>query len=161
MMHADPPLFRPPGPMQAQNNLWYRFSTVKIPFAIQHYYGETERLWGVLNTRLSDRDYLAGPGRGRYSIADMAAWPFAESSFVSGIDMEKFPFVYQWWERISNRPAVQKGMLIPLGREFPFGYRLMQAKIKQDPHDVAESERPHREILKNAQEEFGYVYKSP
>ncbi|KAI1608508.1 amidase signature domain-containing protein [Exophiala viscosa] len=149
------------GPMQAQLNLFYRFGAVKIPYALQHYYGETERLWAVLNTRLAERDYLAGPGRGRYSIADMAAWPFVETCFVSGIDMDKFPHIQKWWDRIGQRPAVQKAMRIPLGQEFPYGYKLMQEKMKQDPEGVEESERPLREALKTAQEEFGYVYKSP
>lgn len=149
------------GPMQAQLNLYYRFGQVKLPWALQHYYGETERLWGILDTRLSDRDYLAGPGRGRYSTADMAAWPFVETCFVSGIDLNKFPHVKQWWERIGERPAVQRAMLVPLGVPFPYGYELMQKKMQDDPDALEAVEKPLREALESAQKEYGYVYKSP
>jgi glutathione S-transferase len=55
---------------QGQANHFLRFAKEKIPYATQRYVGETERLYGVLDKRLSDRDWVAGPGRGKYSIAD-------------------------------------------------------------------------------------------
>ncbi|KAH7113294.1 hypothetical protein B0J11DRAFT_446147, partial [Dendryphion nanum] len=54
---------------------------------------ETERYDGILNTRLTDRDFIVGPRRGRYSIADMSFWPFVDVVGVAGLDMDKFPHV--------------------------------------------------------------------
>jgi glutathione S-transferase len=60
------------GPMQGQANHFYRLAKERIPYPTQRYVGETERLYGILDNQLKDRDYLVGPGKGKYSIADIA-----------------------------------------------------------------------------------------
>lgn len=149
------------GPMQAQANFYYRFCPERYAFPTQRFFGETERLFGVLDARLSQRDYIAGPGRGRYSIADIACWPFVNSCFVTGIDLQKFPNVFTWWERIDERPAVKSGMRVPSGQEFPYGYRVVTKWAKDDPQGVEESEGPLKEALTRAQRDYNYVYQSP
>ncbi|KAF4617840.1 hypothetical protein D9613_006084 [Agrocybe pediades] len=62
------------GPMQGQSNHFQRFAPEDIPYAKKRYLDETERLFGVLQLRLQERDYLAGPGKGRYSLADINAF---------------------------------------------------------------------------------------
>lgn len=120
------------GPNQAQANFYYKFHTERIGFTTQRLIGEVERLYGILDARLADRDYIAGPGRGRYSIADISIWPFANALGIASIDMEeKFPNVYKWWERINRRTAVQKGTSVPSGKPFPAGYEAMQKMAKE------------------------------
>lgn len=147
--------------MQAQANFFYRFNPDRYAFPTQRFVGETERLYGVLNTRLAGRNYLAGSGGGKYSLADIAIWPFINASAVTGIKLVNFPHVYKWWNRISERPAVQKGNMVPSGQEFPYGLKVLQRQTKEDPQGMEERERPLREALEKAQKEFGYVYQSP
>lgn len=146
--------------MQAQANFYYRFCEHRHAFPTQRFFGETERLYGVLETRLANREYVAGSGNGKYSIADIAIWPFIHSSAVTGIKLEKFPNVYKWWDRMYSRPAVRKGLAIPSGKEFAFGYRMVLERVKEDPQ-WADNETKLREALESAQREFGYEYKSP
>ncbi|KAF2735865.1 glutathione S-transferase [Polyplosphaeria fusca] len=149
------------GPAQAQANFFYRFHHTRQPFPIQRFVGETERCYGILNARLSTRDYIAGPGRGQYSIADIALWPFVESAGVTGIEISKFPNVFQWWERIATRPAIKRGMCVPSGKPFMYGYEAMKKKREEDPEGFEAAEEPLRSALEDARMEFGYVYKSP
>lgn len=67
----------------------------------------------MLNTRLDGRDYIAGEGRGSYSIADMACWPWVSRFEWQEIDMNAFPNVRDWYLRIAERPAVQRGYKVP------------------------------------------------
>lgn len=60
------------GPMQGQANHFYRLAKERIPYPTQRYVGETERLYGILDARLNGRDFIAGPGKGVYSVADIA-----------------------------------------------------------------------------------------
>lgn len=89
--------------MQTQANAYYRFNPVRYAYPTQRFVGETERHYGVLDARLAERDYIAGHGRGKYSIADIAIWPFADAISVAGVDLQKFPNVLKWWERIGER----------------------------------------------------------
>ena len=77
------------------------------------------RVYGVLELHLSgyytgqERDYLAGDGRGKYSIADMGTWPWIKGWKMSNIpeeEMQKLPHLLKWIDRIAERPAVQKGI---------------------------------------------------
>ncbi|KAK4099822.1 DEAD-domain-containing protein [Parathielavia hyrcaniae] len=105
------------GPMQGQANHFLRFAKDKIPYAIQRYVGESERLYGVLDARLAGRDYVAGPGRGKYSVADISLVGWADMAQYSGVDVPAlFPNVKAWLDRLLARPAVQRGLAVPSGK---------------------------------------------
>jgi len=80
-----------------------------VPYAIERYIKETRRLYGVLDVRLKDREYLAD----EYSIADIATYPWVARFEWHKTDLSVFPNVKRWFDAISNRPAVQKGMKVP------------------------------------------------
>lgn len=92
------------GPMLGQNHHFNQYAPEKIPYAINRYVKETERLYGVLNERLSDRPFVAG----EYSIADMAAYPWIVPYAAQGMNLADFPNVKRWFESIRTRPAVQR-----------------------------------------------------
>ena len=89
------------GPMAGQNHHFSRYAPEKIPYAIDRYVKETNRLYGVLNTRLADREFIAGS----YSIADMAAYPWIVPHEAQGQNLDDFPHVLRWFETIKVRPA--------------------------------------------------------
>ncbi|ANQ83577.1 glutathione S-transferase [Azoarcus olearius] len=98
------------GPMLGQAHHFLRFAPDVIPYAIDRYSKEAVRLYGVLNTRLAGRDWLAGAA---YSIADIATWPWIDRHKWQGIDLARYPEVKRWYETIAARPAVQRGMEVP------------------------------------------------
>jgi GSH-dependent disulfide-bond oxidoreductase len=89
------------GPMAGQNHHFAAYAPEKIPYAIDRYVKETNRLYGVLNKRLADRPFVAG----EYSIADMAAYPWTVSWERQGQRLEDFPHLKRWFETIRDRPA--------------------------------------------------------
>jgi GSH-dependent disulfide-bond oxidoreductase len=89
------------GPMAGQNHHFARYAPEKIPYAIERYAKETNRLYGVLNHRLSDRRYIAGD----YSIADIACYPWIVPYEAQGQRLEQFPHLKRWFETIRERPA--------------------------------------------------------
>lgn len=93
------------GPMAGQNHHFALYAPEKIPYAIDRYVKETNRLYGVVNKRLKDRDYVAGE---EYSIADMAIYPWIVNHEKQGQDLNQFPHLKAWFEKIQARPAVQK-----------------------------------------------------
>ena len=93
------------GPMHGQAGHFVNAAPEHIPYAIKRYQDETRRLYEVLETRLADRDYLAG----EYSIADIATYPWVAADYA-GIDKSGLPNVNAWLERVGSRPAVQRGM---------------------------------------------------
>ncbi|PCH41380.1 glutathione S-transferase C-terminal-like protein [Wolfiporia cocos MD-104 SS10] len=103
------------GPMQGQSNHFNRYAPEDIPYAKKRYIDETKRLYGVLEIRLSQgRDWLAGPGRGKFSIADMNVLPWInihKHSMVESLD--EFPLLKSWLERAKARPGVQAGLNVP------------------------------------------------
>jgi len=101
------------GPMQGQAHVFVRYFPEVIQPAIDRYQNETKRLYTVLNDQLKDRDYLAGSGRGAYSIADIANWSWVRSYEWAGIDIDDLPDLQAWLKRIAARPAAQKGVEIP------------------------------------------------
>ncbi|KAK3902566.1 hypothetical protein C8A05DRAFT_44045 [Staphylotrichum tortipilum] len=104
------------GPMQGQANHFLRAAPEKLGYAIQRYVGEAERLYGILDKRLEGREYVAGEGKGRYSIADISLVGWVNGSRFAGIDLGvQFPNVHAWLERVLARPAVQKGLAVPGG----------------------------------------------
>lgn len=96
------------GPMAGQNHHFSQYAPEKIPYAIERYQKETNRLYGVLDRRLSGRDFI-GP---EYSIADMAAYPWVVPYERQGQKLEDFPNLKRWFERIRERPAVQRAYAI-------------------------------------------------
>ena len=92
------------GPMAGQNHHFARYAPEKIPYAIERYVKETNRLYGVLNKRLGGRDFLAG----EYSIADIACYPWTVSHEAQGQRLEDFPRLKRWFEAIRERPATQR-----------------------------------------------------
>ena len=89
------------GPMAGQNHHFARYAPERIPYAIERYVKETNRLYGVLNQRLGDRSYLAG----EYSIADIACYPWIVPYQAQGQRLEQFPNLKRWFEGIRERPA--------------------------------------------------------
>ena len=97
------------GPMLGQAHHFRRFAKEQVPYAIERYTNETRRLYGVLDKRLKDVDYVAGD----YCIADIAIFPWAARHEWHGIALEDFPNVKRWYDAIAARPAVEKGMAVP------------------------------------------------
>ncbi len=89
------------GPMAGQNHHFSVYAPEKLPYAIERYVKETNRLYGVLNKRLADRPFVAG----EYSIADMAAYPWIVPHERQGQKLEDFPYLKRWFEAIKERPA--------------------------------------------------------
>lgn len=90
------------GPMAGQNHHFSLFAPEKIEYAIKRYVGETARLYGVMNDRLADREYLAEA----YSIADMASFPWIVPHQRQGQSLNDFPNLKRWFDTIRARPAV-------------------------------------------------------
>ncbi|KZT12931.1 glutathione S-transferase C-terminal-like protein [Laetiporus sulphureus 93-53] len=103
------------GPMQGQSNHFNRYAPVDLPYAKKRYIDETKRLYGVLEIRLSqDRDWLAGPGRGKFSIADMNVMPWiAGHKWAMVESLDEFPHLKDWLARGLARPGVKAGMAVP------------------------------------------------
>ncbi|RBQ73165.1 hypothetical protein FVER53590_03830 [Fusarium verticillioides] len=141
------------GPMEGQA---FHFLGIKpeIPYAIQRYVGETERLFGVLDKRLADRDYIVGPGRGRYSIADIALVGWADRLPGTSISYDQFSNVKAWLARILERPAVKRGLLLPSGKDKPTGLDPADEETRRKRAEL-------KEVIDQAKEQFGYKYSSP
>jgi GSH-dependent disulfide-bond oxidoreductase len=92
------------GPMAGQNHHFSQYAPEKIPYAIDRYVRETNRLYGVLDGRLADREYIAGD----YSIADIACYPWIVPYERQGQKLEDFPNLKRWFESVGTRPAVRK-----------------------------------------------------
>ena len=92
------------GPMAGQNGHFNVYAPEKIPYAIDRYTNETNRLYGVLNKRLEDREFMAG----EYSIADMASYPWIVPYENHKQKLEDFPHLHRWFNAIKARPAVVK-----------------------------------------------------
>ena len=98
-----------PGPMLGQVHHFVRFNPGKAPYAEERYTKEAKRLYGVLDRRLADHDYVSGD----YSIADIAIWPWISRFEWQQIDLNAFPNVKRWYVAIAGRPAVQRGYDVP------------------------------------------------
>lgn len=90
------------GPMAGQNHHFSQYAHELIPYAIERYVKETARLYAVLNHRLADRDFIAGP---EYSIADMACFPWIVPHERQGQTLSNFPHLERWFARVRERPA--------------------------------------------------------
>jgi len=99
------------GPMQGQANVFFRYFPEKIPAAIARYQNETRRLYGVLDGRLADHEYLADD----YSVADIATWPWVRIAGWAGVELEGLPHLQRWAAAMEARPACQRGVAVPRG----------------------------------------------
>lgn len=93
------------GPMAGQNHHFRNYAPQKIEYAVERYIRETARLYGVLDKRLDDNEFIAGD---EYSIADMAIWPWIKPHENQGQDIEDFPNLLRWFRIIEKRPAVKR-----------------------------------------------------
>ena len=96
------------GPMFGQAHHFLR-AREAVPYAIERYKNEARRLYGVMEKRLSAHEYLAG----EYSVADIATYPWVGRHEMHQVDLADFPQVKRWFDAISARPAVQRGMKVP------------------------------------------------
>lgn len=101
------------GPMLGQVHHFVKYNKGKSAYGEERYSTEARRLYKVLNTRLSGRDYVAGEGRGTYTIADMSMFPWIARHDWQEIDLDDFPNIKDWYLRIADRPAVRRGYVIP------------------------------------------------
>jgi GSH-dependent disulfide-bond oxidoreductase len=138
------------GPMSGQANHFRNYAQAMVAdealleYGKTRYTNEVNRLYGVMERRLADRDYLAGA----YSIADMMSWPWIVGHAMFGQDLDQFPNLKRWFERVRERPAVQAGFAAgaelrkaapPLGskeaegaRKVLFGQTASNSKEKPD-----------------------------
>jgi len=100
------------GPMAGQAHHFRQYAPEPIPYATERYTKEVNRLYGVMDRRLADREYLAGD----YSIADMAAFPWVLPYERQGQRLEDFPNLERWFKAMRERPAVARGL--DVGKEF-------------------------------------------
>jgi GST-like protein len=92
------------GPMLGQNHHFSQYAPEKIPYAVDRYSKETERLYSVLDRRLLGREFIAGT----YSIADIASYPWIVPHARQGIKLEDFPHLKRWFDAVAVRPAVKR-----------------------------------------------------
>ncbi len=97
------------GPMFGQAHHFLRSAKEQVPYGIERYSKETRRLYGVLDKRLGEAAYLAD----EYSIADIATYPWVARFDWHKVDLNEFSHVKRWFDTISARPAVARGMLVP------------------------------------------------
>lgn len=101
------------GPMMGQANVFFRYFPEKIQPAIDRYQNESKRLFTVLESHLTDNEYLAGD----YSIADIANWCWVRTHKWSGVEIDDLPNLQRWIDQISARPAAQAGIKVPVDLE--------------------------------------------
>ncbi len=97
------------GPMLGQAHHFRNYAPEKIPYAIDRYTNEASRLYGVIDRRLGESEWLAGPD---YTIADMATFPWLRSYENQGQDLDDYPKLKAWFERINARPAVERALQV-------------------------------------------------
>ena len=100
------------GPTLGQLHYFRRFNPGKAPYATERFSEKAQRFYRVLDTRLSEVEYLAGA----YSIADMATLPWAARHPWQGISLPDYPNVKRWYDALAERPAVNRGMEVPEGK---------------------------------------------
>jgi GST-like protein len=112
------------GPMLGQAHHFLIYAPEKIPYAMQRYSKEANRLYGVMDRRLAESTFI---GCDEYTIADMAIMPWLRSYKNQGVEMESYPHVKRWFDGIAARPAVQRGLAVLAERRKP----LMDDKAKE------------------------------
>lgn len=123
------------GPMQGQANHFFRYAPEKIQYGIDRYQNETRRLYSVLETALkaSKSGFLVGD---RVTLADIASWGWVKAGPWAGIELEEFPALKAWKERLAERPAFAKGADVPPATE-----EEKRPKTKEDEERIAREAR--------------------
>ncbi len=124
------------GPMAGQCHHFRQYAAERVPYAVDRYTNEVNRLYGVLDKRLADRAFVAG----EYSIADMAIYPWVRPYKNQGQDLADFPNLDAWFKRMRARPAVAKGCKI--GEDLRASYDL--TKRDEPARDVLFGQRARR-----------------
>ena len=99
------------GPIFGQTHHFRRAAPEKVPYGIERYTKETRRLWGVMDGRFADNEWLAA---GEFTIADIAVFPWTMRYEWQGISLDEFPNVKRWYEAVDARPGVQRGLAAQL-----------------------------------------------
>lgn len=128
------------GPMQGQANHFFRYAPEKIEYGVNRYQNETRRLYGVLDKHLADgnKEYLVG---GKCTIADIAHYGWVRAAGWAGVDIDEFPHLKAWEDRMLQRPGVEKGRHVPT-----------RQKEKAELLDPAYAEKQAKEAGKWVQE---------
>jgi GST-like protein len=107
------------GPMLGQAHHFLQYAPEKISYAMNRYRNEANRLYAVLDKRLSETRYLAGK---EYTIADIAAWPWTRFPERQGVERSEYPNFVRWFDEIAERPAVQRGIEVLADRRREGGF---------------------------------------
>ena len=112
------------GPMAGQNGHFLLYAPEKIPYAVERYGKEVDRLYGVLDAQLArTQNFVAGSS---YSIADMAIFPWVRTHKAQQVDLDKFPQVQRWYNALFERPATKRGL--DVGKELRAGMLTEEAR---------------------------------
>jgi GSH-dependent disulfide-bond oxidoreductase len=112
------------GPMAGQNGHFLLYAPEKIPYAMERYAKEVDRLYGVLDAQLARTGaFIAGAS---YSIADMAIFPWVRTHKAQQVDLAKFPHVQRWYNALFERPATKRGL--DVGKELRAGMLTQEAR---------------------------------
>ena len=101
------------GPTLGQVHHFTKYNKGKSTYSEERFHDEAIRLYGVLDKRLENREFLAGYNEGEYSIADIACWPWISRFEWQDIDLNAYPNLFSWYIRIAERPAVKRGYNVP------------------------------------------------
>lgn len=151
------------GPAQGLAGEFYRLDPERDAYGTQKLIGQVERCYGVLNTQLQGRDYISGPGKGKFTVADIGLWMFADYIWFSGTaflgDLGKWPEVKRWYERIyeEKRVTIEKVSTIPL---VPRGRNGLLRKAYEGDEGFRAREDELRKVLEEGREKYGYVYRA-
>jgi GST-like protein len=113
------------GPMLGQVVHFRHYAPEQLPYAIERFTNEAKRIYGVLDRRLAEAEYLAGS---EYSIADIANYPWLVSWEWQGVVLADYPNIQRWFNAIHARPAAQRGLAV-------------LAELKRKPKELSEAER--------------------
>jgi len=134
------------GPMQGQANVFFRYAPEKIEYGINRYQNETRRLYSVLEARLKQNgDWLVGD---KMTIADIANFGWVNMAFWAGVEIEEFPLLNAWADRINAREAVKRGLDVPTKFTFKEDYKdkaKAEAQAKKGSELIAKSQQEDAE----------------
>lgn len=136
------------GPIGGQAAHFVRYAPEQIPYAIERYTREVERLLQVLENRLGEVEYLAGA---EFSIADIAIWPGRSAAGVMGIEIERYPNTRRWYAQVAERPAVQRGRSAE--KAIPDKYLQRRAQLSPAEWSNMFGERMHGAVPRGAPRE--------